>query len=270
MKLLVLKKGDKGPEVAQLQRAMNKRARSRGIASVQVDGELGPVTWDTWEELYVALGGQPGTFSGGRLRALRRYQFIRFPGTRGALPRARAKAWQKARRASSGALERAWKWAGEQVGTKEQPAGSNTGPKIRDWLRGVGLLFGAPWCGAYAWAVAKQYGVDLDDRVRYCPYIEADAKASVRGFERWTTSAAEAQRALDAGHLVLTVFDFGGSIAAHVGVLRQVLANGQVRNYEGNTSSGSSGSQDNGGMVAIRDRSMSAVRGFAVVRKPKG
>lgn len=263
----ILTKGSTGPDVRVLQRALNNRSRSRGIASLQVDGEIGPLTWRIWEEVYEALGGKPGTFAGGKtnVRAKRRYRLVRFPGTRTPAERRRARAWNSARKAAGTALQRALAWSSKQLGTMEHPAGSNTGPKIRDWLLGVGLSFGAPWCGAYAAAVAKVYGITLTDRARYCPYIEADAKASVGGYDRWTTSIVEAERALKAGHLVFTLFHFGGGEAKHVGALRAIV-NGLVRNDEGNTSLGTAGSQDNGGRVATRDRDFTQVRGFAILK----
>lgn len=58
------------------------------------------------------------------------------------------------------------------------------------------------------------------------------------------------------------VFDWNWNTAAtnHVGILERVLPSGNFQTIEGNTSSGSSGSQSNGGRVARRTRKPSQVR----------
>lgn len=58
------------------------------------------------------------------------------------------------------------------------------------------------------------------------------------------------------------VFDWNWNTAAtnHVGILERVLPSGNFQTIEGNTSTGSSGSQSNGGRVARRTRKPSQVR----------
>lgn len=58
------------------------------------------------------------------------------------------------------------------------------------------------------------------------------------------------------------VFDWNWSTAAtnHVGILEKVLPSGNYQTIEGNTSTGSSGSQSNGGRVARRTRRPGQVR----------
>lgn len=258
-----------GPDVERLQKTAVGRLTKRGIhASLVYDGEYGPATHQVVCEAADALGVRPIT--GSARAARRRVAAILRPAIRTPAEILRGRRRVKEIRAASRGLVAALRWARSQIGTSEHPPGSNKGPKITQWQKEVDIPGGgAPWCGAFARAVAKVYGTLLTTETRYCPWIVAHAKAGTGGYLRWTTSPAAAQAALDDGYLVLTVFDFGGPVAAHVGVLLHALKD-VVTNVEGNTSSGSNGSQDNGGIVAERNRRMKDVLGFAVVRKPAG
>jgi len=39
------------------------------------------------------------------------------------------------------------------VGVQENPPGSNSGPRINDWLTRVHMPRGNPWCAAFAWCM---------------------------------------------------------------------------------------------------------------------
>lgn len=164
------------------------------------------------------------------------------------------------KRYSGGAVGSALSWAAKQVGTTESPAGSNRGPKVTPWLAAVGIPGGgAPWCGAFANQVRIRMGFGDDDRMRYCPYVEADAKAGRDGW-RWVPASASPKK----GWFVL----YGVREAVHIGVVREDgVHGGLIRTIEGNTSAGASGSQDNGGGVFRRERPRGGgfpVRGYAV------
>lgn len=154
---------------------------------------------------------------------------------------------------------RVLKYALGFVGTVENPPGSNGGGLIDAWQHLFGIS-GEPWCGAFAGAMLKHFGVAVTARVVYTPNIEADAKAGRNGFSQWIP-ASNASKA-HGGDLVL--YDFPPhSIIQHVGLLREQPRNGLVRTIEGNTSFGD-GSQDNGGCVAARTRTIAGnVVGFA-------
>jgi cell wall-associated NlpC family hydrolase len=141
------------------------------------------------------------------------------------------------------------KWAASQVGTLEQPAGSNAGPRITDWLMASIGITGVPWCQAFVntalvhgggeqlksaftpqvvqWGRDKKFGLSIVPNVN-------DRKPGDFVFFKWPGVS----------------HDF----CDHVGIY---AGNGQT--IEGNTSSGNSGSQNNGGGVFVR------VRGFANV-----
>lgn len=141
---------------------------------------------------------------------------------------------------------------------REQPAGSNGGGIITTWESALG--FGrVPWCGIFCAAVLRHTGVrNVTARLAGVALIEEDAKAGRGPFSGWTTSTRGVRR----GDLVV-LFGYG----VHVGMVDYVK-NGVVYTVEGNTSSGSAGSQSNGGGVYRRARPLSVVRGFARVDYP--
>jgi peptidoglycan hydrolase-like protein with peptidoglycan-binding domain len=245
----------KGDDVRRLQRAAGVRP---------VDGDYGPQTHAVVLAKARRLGVSPVA---GSTKAARRRVAVILGAFRTPAERLRARKLKKAAAVASHGLAAARRFALAQVGTKEQPAGTNSGPKIDRWQRSVGIAR-APWCGAFAWAVADAYGVKLTTDVRYCPSIRGHAQAGTGGFERWTTDWSTAQRAIEDGRLVLPVYDFGGSIAEHVGGIALGVTATATEDVEGNTSAGPGGSQDNGGMVAHRTRNNSLIQGWAIVRKP--
>lgn len=120
------------------------------------------------------------------------------------------------------------------------------------WERWRKSWQGQPWCAA---AVSDwlNRGGELEEfggkPIFYCPSIEALAKS--RG--RWYSSPR-------VGDLVL--YSFGAREAIHVGIVEKVNAT-TIQTIEGNTSSGASGSQNNGGGVYRRIRTRSwGIRGY--------
>jgi hypothetical protein len=153
-------------------------------------------------------------------------------------------------------------WALRQVGTTEQPAGSNRGPKVSEWEKRMTGTSGYPWCGAFVGNAIEQGGKgNITARIVYTPYIYDDAVHGRNGLERvvWRDGAGFGkEKVAHTGSLVL--FDFGSGGIKHVAMLRQPWkGSGLLRTVEGNTSFGPGGSQDNGGCVARRDRDPSLV-----------
>lgn len=243
-----------GPDVQALQCALNKRARPRDLATIDVDGEYGPATAGLYRIVGYQLGLLDTTLDRGA--TIEAQRIVIDPGRRSKAQLARAK-----RRTHEGPGA-AIRWALAQVGTKEQPANSNRGPRIDKWQAKFGIE-GSAWCGAYAgYALKVHGGVPISDRVVYCPSIEADAKLGVGGWEKFIP----ADRASEAkcGDAVLFDFSVPATEPEHVGLLVEPVRGGQLHTVEGNTSGGPGGSQSNGGMVAARrDRGIGSVVGFA-------
>ncbi|WP_210492279.1 hypothetical protein [Patulibacter sp. SYSU D01012] len=157
MSIPILKLGARGKAVERLQNYLNDRGSKRGFPDLDVDGELGPITWERWKDIFKALGGLG--FTGSEARARRRYEIVAYPDRRTAVELAAAKTWAK-RRATTAARgatlrERAWNEAGRLVGIVEK-GGNNRGPEVEKVIRGGGGLPGQAWCGwLNAWCYRK-------------------------------------------------------------------------------------------------------------------
>lgn len=145
------------------------------------------------------------------------------------------------------ALERA-------IGEVGYVEGANNHSKYGEW-------YGAdhqPWCAMFVtWAFvpAGSAAFVKGHRYAYCPYLYADAQAHRYGLQLVSSPIP--------GDVVL--YDFGAGEWQHVGIVRSGSSS-SWRAIEGNTSSGSSGSQDNGGCVADRSRSKGQCKRVAFVR----
>jgi len=127
-----------------------------------------------------------------------------------------------------------------QHGIREDPPGSNTGPRIREyqaatWLGGTGW----PWCVSFALWCWKQAGVVL-------PYRGAGAWAYLDWARKAGWAVHDADRAIP-GDLV--VFNIG---AGHMAILRESVRHGEVPTVDGNVDDA----------VGLRTRSLNTVRGF--------
>jgi hypothetical protein len=166
----------------------------------------------------------------------------------------RTAAIQKLKSQRGGGAKAALTWALAQVGTVEHPAGSNWGPKIRDWIKASGYTGPVPWCACFATEAAHAGGA-AKWKTGYCPTILAGNAAL--GYKRVPAALAQP------GDFVL--FKFPGvsnASADHIGILTSAPSGGYVNTVEGNTSSGLGGSQNNGDGVWARTRSTSLVAGY--------
>jgi hypothetical protein len=178
------------------------------------------------------------------------------------LPRLRASRRRHSNRAQTATSKAKHyrKWALSQVGTAESPWGSNWGPRIGDWIRASGYGSGVPWCQCFVNAAAVHGGAP-QLRTGYTPTV----LAGIGGYKRIPASQARA------GDFVF--FKFPGVSSAscdHVGILTGPPSGGIVPTVEGNTSSGTYGSQNNGGGVYARRRSTGLVAGYVRPPYPKG
>jgi hypothetical protein len=155
-----------------------------------------------------------------------------------------------------------------RVGYTEQPAGSNCDNRsngIRTAQTktaggGTWLLY-QPWCGCWCFYALQAAGVQrLGSWMASVASIEGYAKSKSYCFSGWTTDRSRARP----GDLVCI-----GGYGQHVETVRgKPQADGGLPTYGGNTSSGTSGSQSNGGGAYARVRYPSEVRGIALVRYP--
>lgn len=136
-----------------------------------------------------------------------------------------------------------------EIGNTENPSGSNRQKYSASMGRPP-----EPWCADFVVWCARQVGLNLPSESAYTPTM-------AQGFVKagtWHRGAAGPQP----GDIVF--FDFPDKTTGiqHVGIVEQIGLAGQVDTIEGNTSSGNSGSQDNGGGVYRRHRAGTYIVGY--------
>lgn len=140
--------------------------------------------------------------------------------------------------------------AQSEIGYTENPPGSNR----TKFAAEAGHMNGQPWCATFIAAIANRTGTQLASSNPYTPTMESGfKKVSMYGYEPQVGAIA--------------FFDFPDTKhrTQHVGIVESWDAT-TVTCIEGNTSSGPSGSQDNGGGVFRRRRPRSHVVGFGYVK----
>ena len=243
-----------GEDVKELQVSINATLRKFRIdLRVKTDGEFGPATLRGARVASYLLGAngmnrkraRQGVITRSTQGLVRGRKRTRFELST-ALARKPRRAQIRKRYDKAGG-QRAIALARKQIGVTENPAGSNWGPKVGEYITYTGYTFPVFWCGCFvAWCVGHA-GAKIPKRIRlgYTGYITADANAGDNGLIVVPFDAARA------GDIVVYSFD-------HIGLVESV--DGDILTaIEGNTSSGSSGSQSNGGGVYRRTRSRSDV-----------
>jgi hypothetical protein len=245
-----------GPDVRDLQKALNRfyRGHLRIAAKVGVDGQYGPQTDHETRRVAYLLGvgrhhnhGRIGTYA---------QRIIEDPRLRGPILRIRSRKRIKEARKHAHTGDAVLAWERSKVGITESPANSNRGAEISKWQRDVAGIDGQPWCGAFqGYALKHIAGIVISGGVVYTPNIISYAKSGTGGFASW-----HSWKDRKPGDLIL--FKWPGVSSApcdHVGM----LDHDREHTIEGNTSSGDSGSQNNGGGVYRRNRGPEFVVGCA-------
>lgn len=145
-------------------------------------------------------------------------------------------------------------WAKKQNGVTETPVNSNWGEPVEDWIKYTGYGGPVPWCGCFvAVACVREGGAKIDSRIRlgYAGYIVDDARNGANGLHAVAFDNAKGG----------DIFTIGSS---HIGLVTGRDGD-ELLTVEGNTSPSDSGSQYNGGCVAIKRRHRSIV---TVVARP--
>ena len=138
----------------------------------------------------------------------------------------------------------------KEVGVKEHPAGSNSGPRVNQYLKAAGLGPGYPWCAAFVTWCLRRVGYD----------VKVPGPASVESWVVWAGRVGKIVERPFRGDIVCYDWD-ANNWYDHIGFVDRVLAlkwrgkvfAGYVRTVEGNTAVGN---DSNGGQVMIRYRWM--------------
>jgi hypothetical protein len=231
-----------GRDIAHFQEALNQRFHSWHVGFyLDVDGGYGAQTRNATERVLYGLGIAQAELEHGVTPELRTK--LRHPDRRSHAELARAnerRDWLRRlrHRFDGHGPAAAIAYARKYVGTTENPPGSNRGPKIDQWERMCHMI-AQPWCGAFSNACLVAAGFPSQPWMSYCPTIEGKARSREGGWSWHPIGNARP------GDLVL----YGRNVAEHV-----ELYAGAGATYGGNTSSGSAGSQSNGGGVFKRGR----------------
>lgn len=133
----------------------------------------------------------------------------------------------------------------KEIGVYESPANSNN-VKYNTWYYGRAVSGSAyPWCMVFVQWVFAQAGQKL-------PYTTASCSMLLNWYK--ANRPASVVKTPKSGDIV--IYNFG-----HTGIVESV-GNGTITAIEGNTSPGTSGSQDNGGMVCRRTRKTNTVTAY--------
>jgi hypothetical protein len=134
--------------------------------------------------------------------------------------------------------QRALAAAQAEVGVREQPPGSNEGPRIATYRTATaGAYGGAPWCAYFVSWCAKQAGSPIGDH--------GEGLGSVAGVTDWARRTGRLTQTPQPGDLIL----FG---TRHIGIVESLNPDGSVNTIEGNSSH----------QVARRHHAASAATGY--------
>lgn len=135
-----------------------------------------------------------------------------------------------------------------QLGVTEVPAGSNWGPKVKEYLKAAEISVPAPWCAAFTTWCFEKAGKKLT----------FPGQASVGFWETWAKKTGQMAKVPMPADLICYRFD-ADNWPDHIGFVVKVLAFkwrnkvfvGYVKTIEGNTAYGNDA---NGGKVMYRWR----------------
>jgi len=253
---------EQGPDVKALQGQINQQFKEMNIdIGVKKDGQFGGHTWDAAKKCANCMGVcgdaqkklKKGRLSEGTQKLIRG----RKPTDKEQkAAKSRKKYREDLRKQNATAPgEKAVKNGRQLIGVHEEPAGSNWGGKVSDFILFTGYSGPVYWCGCYAcWVVVKLGGAKIPTKIRmgYAPYITSDAQNHTNGFDAVPIENAKP------GDVVCL---WGGQ---HVEVVAEKPSGGSVRCIGGNTSQG--GKYNNGGEVCENTRSISDIDGGIAAR----
>ena len=155
-------------------------------------------------------------------------------------------------------------FARAELGVMEAPPGSNRGPRVDEYLRGVGLDPAAgsfPWCAAFVYSCFDSAATSLGRQnpvVKTAGVLAHWNRAKAQGIRRiLAAEAAAAPGLIKPGHIF--IMDFGGG-AGHTGLIVGIQS-GKLVTIEGNTNDG--GSREGVGVFQRTGRTIGSInKGF--------
>jgi hypothetical protein len=244
-----------GKDVEAFQTGLNARLEHLPDGDelmLHVSGEYDDDTQRAWRQVrwFLGLPAWLGPTKAAQLA-------VRRPQTRTQAAKDRAVERRKQAEMKGGRAEAiAWGLRQARDGVKEDPAESNSGPLISDWIEAGGGGRRQLWCQYFVNAVAVQGG---------CPQIMSGATVAVLEGQ-FASLGYEPIRLADAQTGDMVFFKFSSAARArceHVGIRVE-----GTTTVEGNTTSGRVGVQNNGGGVFVRTDHMRFAVGAVRVPYP--
>jgi peptidoglycan hydrolase-like protein with peptidoglycan-binding domain len=186
---------------------------------LKVDGQVGPFTWGA---LFPAAAPQAPTATG-----------------------------------ASALMLQSLATAVSQIGTLEEPLGSNRGPRVDQYLKSTGTPLGSAWCMAFVYWCFEHAAGNLaatNPLPRTAGCLDHWNKAArMPAATRHTRADVYANPALARPGQIF-IMDFGGG-TGHTGIVEALLPGGWLRTVEGNTNTG--GSRQGLGVFRLERRKIS-------------
>jgi hypothetical protein len=130
--------------------------------------------------------------------------------------------------------------AGKEVGVMEDPLGSNSGPRVNQYLASVGDKGGLPWCAAFVYWCFQEASAAVkiaNPATRTAGALDVWDEAGTRGIRRVAAAEATERPGLVQPGMVFVIATGGGH--GHVGLVERV-AGVVLTTIEGNTNNGGS------------------------------
>lgn len=128
--------------------------------------------------------------------------------------------------------------ARDQIGVREAPLGSNSGPMVSSYLRSVGLSPGQSWCAAFVYWVYQQSCQQLgmaNPVVQTGGCIDHWRRATQSGAVRVHAADARRNPALVKPGMIMILLINSNTDAGHTGIVEGCTATGLLTTIEGNS-----------------------------------
>lgn len=165
---------------------------------------------------------------------------------------------------ATGLLEKALEKAETQVGIREQPRGTNDGPEVRRYLQSVGLDPGNAWCMAFIYWCFEQarleLGMSSNPLTRTGHVLTHWNKAGENNIRRISKVQATYDPSLVRPGMIFIIDTGSPGGTGHTGLVEKVIG-GRLITIEGNTNN--NGSREGIGVFRRDGRKISSInKGF--------
>ncbi|MEL7589403.1 MAG: CHAP domain-containing protein [Prolixibacteraceae bacterium] len=241
----VIKKGEKDAEIV---RVIQRQLNLKGLGPLEIDGQFGPLTESAVKEFqsqHVDAYGIPLVFDG-VIGSVTWSVLFENETTE-----------PEGNRSGSVLLNKAVSIAESQLGTMEDPPGSNRGMMVEQYQSRAGISPGDPWCAAFVyWCFSEAAGAagvpNPLPRTGSCMYHWDHA----RGRRILKNKATNNPALLIPGHIFIINH---GNYRGHTGIVTSVK-NGYIQTVEGNSNTG--GSREGLAVVSLSRKIVSINQGF--------